>query len=411
MKFKIIISFALLLVAMSFIKPQPFKVSGIVTDASTGLGLQSVSVTLKGSNTVTTTDNTGSFTITVNDEKSILIFTFPGYSIERRAAGDGKQKLHVSLTSSSGNMEEVVVIGYASQKKTVIVGSTTTKTLQGSAPGLLVNNYPKRRGREMEMSDRDMKHFDREGYDAITENGFKTVDQDPLSTFSIDVDAASYSNVRRMLNMGQLPPSGAVRIEEMINYFKYDYKAPVGDDPFSINTEIAACPWNNKHQLVSVGLQGKLIPTDNLPASNLVFLIDVSGSMMDENKLPLVQQSLKLLVDQLREKDRVALVVYAGSAGLVLPSTSGEEKIKIKDAIDRLQAGGSTAGGEGIQLAYKTAGENFIKSGNNRIILCSDGDFNVGVSSDAALETLIEKERKSGVFLTILGYGTGNYQD
>ncbi len=228
MKFKIIISLALLLIAMSFITPQPFKVSGIVTDALTGLGLQSVTVTLKGSNTVTTTDNTGSFTITVNDEKSILIFTLPGYTIERRAAGDGKQKLHVSLTSSSYKMEEVVVIGYGTDRKNTMSNVRITKTLQGSAPGLLANNYPKRRGREMEKSDRDITHFNREGYDAIKENGFKTVDQDPLSTFSIDVDAASYSNVRRMLNMGQLPPSGAVRIEEMINYFKYDYQSSVG---------------------------------------------------------------------------------------------------------------------------------------------------------------------------------------
>jgi len=404
MKYIVVYSFTLFLLAMSFIKPQGFKVSGIVTDASTGAVLQSVAVTVKGSKTGAVTDATGNFTINVEDQKVILVFSHPGYSIERRTVIDGIQKLSVSMTPISPNLEEVAVIGYGTDKKYSQSGAPTTASLHAKVSGVSVLVSPNR-------YERERVKLDREGYDGIIENGFKTVDQDPLSTFSIDVDAASYSNVRRMLNMGQLPPSGAVRIEEMINYFKYDYKAPAGDDPFSINTEIAECPWNNKHQLVSVGLQGKLIPTDNLPASNLVFLIDVSGSMMDENKLPLVQQSLKLLIDQLREKDRVALVVYAGNAGLVLPSTSGEEKIKIKDAIDRLQAGGSTAGGEGIQLAYKTARENFIKSGNNRIILCSDGDFNVGVSSDAALETMIEKERKSGVFLTILGYGTGNYQD
>jgi Ca-activated chloride channel homolog len=232
-----------------------------------------------------------------------------------------------------------------------------------------------------------------------------------LSTFSIDVDGGSYSNVRRYLQQGQLPPSGAVRIEELINYFHYDYPQPTGDNPFSINTEIGECAWNPQHKLVMIGLQGKKIPVENLPASNLVFLIDVSGSMMEPEKLPLVQRSLSMLVDQLREQDRVSLVVYAGNAGLVMPSTSGFEKKKIKDAIERLEAGGSTAGGAGIQLAYKVAEQHFVKGGNNRVILCTDGDFNVGPSSDADLLDMIEKEKKSGVFLTVLGFGMGNYKD
>ncbi len=250
-----------------------------------------------------------------------------------------------------------------------------------------------------------------EGYGPIVENGFHKVTDDPLSTFSIDVDAASYSNVRRFLNDGDLPPAGAVRTEEMINYFKYQYPQPSGKDPFSINTEISSCPWNANNKLVLIGLQGKNIPTQSLPASNLVFLIDVSGSMQDENKLPLVKASLKLLTDQLREKDRISIVVYAGNAGLVLPPTSGSDKIKIKTAIDALEAGGSTAGGAGIKLAYKTAFENIMKDGNNRVILCTDGDFNVGASSDDDMVRLIEKKRNEGVFLTVLGYGTGNYQD
>ena len=250
-----------------------------------------------------------------------------------------------------------------------------------------------------------------EEYSNITENGFHKVTDEPLSTFSIDVDAASYSNVRRYLNNNQLPPAGAVRTEEMINYFKYQYPQPTGKDPFSINTEISDCPWNKNNKLVLIGLQGKNIPVENLPASNLVFLIDVSGSMMDENKLPLVKASLKMLTDQLREKDRISIVVYAGNAGLVLPSTSGSDKIKIKSAIDALEAGGSTAGGAGIQLAYKTALENLMKEGNNRVILCTDGDFNVGVSSDDDMVRLIEKERNKGIFLTVLGYGMGNYKD
>ncbi|MBL7741820.1 MAG: VWA domain-containing protein [Chitinophagaceae bacterium] len=255
------------------------------------------------------------------------------------------------------------------------------------------------------------EEFNTEDYDNIVENKFLAATQNPLSTFSIDVDEASYSNVRRYLQNGTIPPAGAVRIEEMINYFDYTYPKPQNGEPFTVNTEISECPWNTQHKLVHIGLQGKEIPVDNLPASNMVFLVDVSGSMDEPNKLPLVQASLSMLTDQLREKDKVAIVVYAGSAGLVLPSTNGVNKTKIKEAIDNLEAGGSTAGGEGIRLAYSTAKENFIKGGNNRVILATDGDFNVGVSSDDELVRLIENERKSGVFLSVLGYGMGNYKD
>ncbi len=255
------------------------------------------------------------------------------------------------------------------------------------------------------------KPHNTEDYDNIVENKFLAATQNPLSTFSIDVDEAAYSNVRRYLENGSIPPAGAVRIEEMINYFDYDYTKPINGEPFTVNTEISECPWNPQHKLVHIGLQGKEIPVDNLPPSNMVFLVDVSGSMDEPNKLPLVQASMNMLVDQLREQDKVAIVVYAGNAGLVLPSTSGVNKVKIKEAIDNLQAGGSTAGGEGIKLAYKTAKDNFLKNGNNRIILATDGDFNVGVSSDDDLVRMIEQERKSGVFLSVLGYGMGNYKD
>ncbi len=250
-----------------------------------------------------------------------------------------------------------------------------------------------------------------EDYDNIVENKFLAANQNPFSTFSIDVDHAAYTNVRRFVQDGLLPPKGAVRIEEMINYFDYSYAAPQNEDPLAVYTEIAPCPWNEKHRLVHIGLKGKDIATDNLPQANLVFLVDVSGSMNEANKLPLVQASIKLLTDQLREKDKVAIVVYAGAAGLVLPPTSGKNKAVIKEAIDNLQAGGSTAGAEGIALAYKIAKENFSKTGNNRIILATDGDFNVGASSDDELVTMIETERKSGVFLTVLGFGMGNYKD
>jgi len=255
------------------------------------------------------------------------------------------------------------------------------------------------------------EQFNTEDYSTIVENQFLAATQNPLSTFSIDVDEASYSNVRRYLQNGSLPPAGAVRIEEMINYFDYSYPQPSGDDAFSVSTEMAGCPWSPQHRLVHIGLQGKEIPLENLPAANLVFLVDVSGSMDEPNKLPLVQASMNMLTDQLREKDRVAIVVYAGNAGLVLPSTSGGNKVKIKEAVDNLRAGGSTAGGEGIKLAYKVAMDNFIKGGNNRVILATDGDFNVGASSDDDMVRLIEKERKSGVFLSVLGYGMGNYKD
>ncbi|SKB75276.1 vWA domain-containing protein [Daejeonella lutea] len=253
--------------------------------------------------------------------------------------------------------------------------------------------------------------FNTESYNAITENRFHEARQNPLSTFGIDVDAASYSNIRRFINGGQLPPVDAVRIEEMINYFDYEYPQPQNNAPVAIMTEVSTAPWNQKHQLVKIGLQAKTITYDKLPASNFVFLIDVSGSMNSANKLPLVKSSIRLLVDQLRDKDRVSIVVYAGAAGEILKPTSGESKQTIKDALNRLEAGGSTAGGAGIALAYKLARENFIKDGNNRVILATDGDFNVGASSDAEMQRLIENEKKSGVYLTVLGYGMGNYKD
>ena len=251
----------------------------------------------------------------------------------------------------------------------------------------------------------------REQYDEIVENQFIAVAADPLSTFSIDVDRASYSNMRRFIMQdGQLPPRDAVRIEELVNYFPYDYAEPEGDDPLAIHTEVAPAPWKPQHQLVRIGLQARRINVENLPPSNFVFLLDVSGSMMPSNKLPLVKSAMRLLVNQLRVRDRVAIVVYAGSAGLVLPSTSGDQKTKILDAIERLEAGGSTAGGEGIRRAYDEAVANFIRGGNNRVILATDGDFNIGPSSDAEMVQLIEEKRRTGVFLTVLGVGEGNLQ-
>jgi Ca-activated chloride channel family protein len=245
-----------------------------------------------------------------------------------------------------------------------------------------------------------------ERYAEIEENPFLESSRAPLSTFSIDVDTASYANVRRYLNQNQLPPKDAVRIEELINYFEYDYPQPIGV-PFSVNTEVATAPWNAKHKIVQIGLQGKKVSLDNVPPSNLVFLLDVSGSMTSQ--MPMLKDSLRILVNQLSAKDRVAIVVYAGATGLVLPSTNNRGEIL--NALNDLEAGGSTNGGAGIQLAYKTAVDNFIQGGNNRVILATDGDFNVGLSSDDELVRLIENKRRSGVFLSVLGFGSGNLND
>jgi Ca-activated chloride channel family protein len=253
--------------------------------------------------------------------------------------------------------------------------------------------------------------FQREGYDRIYENEFMAVGANPLSTFGIDVDRASYSNVRRFIRSGQLPPADAVRIEELVNYFTYDLPNPEGPDPFSVQTEVGPAPWNPMHRLVRIGIQGQRIETADLPPSNLVFLVDVSGSMQPANKLPLLKSALRMLVNQLRPQDRVAIVVYAGAAGLVLEPTSGADKETILEALSRLEAGGSTAGGAGLRLAYDVARRHHMEGGNNRLILATDGDFNVGPSSDAEMIRLIEDRRDQGTFLTVLGFGTGNLQD
>jgi Ca-activated chloride channel homolog len=255
------------------------------------------------------------------------------------------------------------------------------------------------------------QEWNREGYDRIFENEYLEAAQNPLSTFSIDVDTASYSNIRRFLNNGQMPPEDAVRIEEMINYFSYKYPDPTGEHPFSITTEVANCPWYQGHQLALIGLQGKRLKTTEMAPSNLVFLIDVSGSMQDENKLPLLKQAFSMMTQQLRAEDKISIVVYAGAAGVILEPTTGDQKQTILNAIAQLEAGGSTAGGAGIQMAYELAKKNYIKDGNNRVILATDGDFNVGVSSDGELVRIVEEKRKEGIFLTVLGFGEGNYQD
>jgi Ca-activated chloride channel family protein len=381
-------------------RAQEKSISGYIHDENGN----AVSATVTGGKKSINADANGYYEIKVVSTQKVLIFSASGF-VTQKIQILNRANINVILKKSTTLKDSIVkddlkiseAETHIYDKMARVKSTGTANSLYAPSPTVLGYNRP--------------ENYNTEEYSNIVENGFKKVTDNAVSTFSIDVDAASYSNVRRYLNGNQLPPAGAVRSEEMINYFSYRYPQPIGKDPFSINTEISECPWNKENKLVLIGLQGKRIATENLPASNLVFLIDVSGSMMDENKLPLVQASLKMLTDQLREKDRISIVVYAGNAGLVLPSTSGADKIKIKTAINQLEAGGTTAGGEGIMLAYKTAQEHFMKEGNNRIILCTDGDFNVGASSDDDMVRLVEKERNKGIYLTVLGYGMGNYKD
>lgn len=388
MKKIVLLLLPLLISITAFHSAKDIIITGTVTDESGN----PVNAAIHAGKVYAVTDTKGHYRISINENEKYLIFSAIGFA-DRKIKISKQRIIDVKLKPSSPDLGEVVVIGYGTQRKSAKVG------------GIMASPFY-----SVDRNYYEVRH-NTEDYDNITENGFKKVMDNPLSTFSIDVDAASYSNVRRFLQNNQLPPEGAVRTEEMINYFKYQYPQPTGEDPFSINTEMSDCPWNSQNKLLLIGLQGKNIPVDKLPPSNLVFLIDVSGSMMGANRLPLVKASMKMLTDQLRENDRISIVVYAGRAGVALPATDGSEKIKIKTAIDALEAGGSTAGGEGIQLAYKIAQQNFMKEGNNRIILCTDGDFNVGVSSDDDLVRLVEQERNKRIFLTVLGYGMGNYKD
>jgi Ca-activated chloride channel homolog len=373
-------------------------INGRVTSADDGSPLPGVNVLLKGTRTGSVTDASGNYSIVVPASGGTLVFSFIGLATKEFKLG-ASDRVNVTMETDVTQLSEVVVKRHE---------------LKQRASGAAMKKMATKDERQYDMimsGDQRMPEHNTEEYDAIHESGFRDALRIPLSTFSIDVDAASYSNIRRFINNGQRPPIDAVRIEEMVNYFDYDYNQPNNDVPFSVTTEVAAAPWNNKHHLVHIGLQGKVIPTTNLPPSNLVFLIDVSGSMADPNKLPLLKSSFKLLVEQLRQQDKVAIVVYAGAAGVVLEPTAGSDKRTIIAALDQLQSGGSTAGGEGIRLAYALAKENFVKGGNNRVILATDGDFNVGESSNASMERLIEEKRQDGVFLTVLGYGMGNYKD
>lgn len=318
------------------------------------------------------------------------------------APGNGQEPLYVvdGVVMPAGAMAQIDAADVAQ-----------TEVLQGAAAASLYGSRAANGVVQITTHSGFGRRFNTEEYNLIQENPFLAVANNPLSTFGIDVDPASYSNVRRFIRDQRLPPRDAVRIEEMVNYFSYDYPDPTGPHPFAVVTEVAPAPWNPRHQLVHVGIQGRRMRTAQLPPSNLVFLVDVSGSMESPDKLPLVKASLRMLVEELSERDRVAIVVYAGAAGLVLDATPGSRREEILDAIERLEAGGSTAGAAGIRLAYEVARRNHVPGGNNRVILATDGDFNVGVSSEAELVQLIEEKRAQGTFLTVLGYGTGNLAD
>ncbi|WP_273214631.1 YfbK domain-containing protein [Runella zeae] len=365
----------------------PITITGTVSEVSTHTPLLGVKVAIKGKSTFAYTDLQGVYKINahVGDK---LIFSLKNYQLLAKTITKDSI-INVQLNRAFTKHEEI-----ATRPQGYPAPNMSIDRAAYAAPLMRLSSEPSA-----------------EEYRSIGENVFHNTQQNPLTTFSIDVDRASYSNVRRMLNLGQFPQRDAVRIEEMINYFDYQYPQPKGEHPLVLKTELSESPWNPGLQLLQIGLQAQTIPADNLPASNLVFLIDVSGSMNTANKLPLVKEAFKLLVNQLRPQDHVAIVVYAGAAGAVLPSTSGQQKSTIKDALDKLSAGGSTAGGEGIKLAYQIAQEHFIKDGNNRVILATDGDFNVGVSSEGELQKLIEEKRKSGIFLSVLGFGMGNYKD
>ncbi|MFK7907698.1 MAG: von Willebrand factor type A domain-containing protein [Chitinophagales bacterium] len=413
---KNLFSFCLLFVFLqccfSFnIHAQEGEIRGKVTD-ETGQALIGVAVVVKGTTHGSITDIDGKYILKAPVGTHTLVFSYIGY---RNHEVDSVEVKPTGVTIISAQLKVAIM---SLQECVVITGSKKKRLFAGKSRAKSPARKPKptqSKSVQLAKKDYDTKETlpspnTSKKQDSYL-NPLLSVVKNPLSTFSIDVDNAAYSYLRNNLNRNTLPHPYDIRIEEMINYFEYDYPTTNEDIPFSINTELSDCPWNPKHQLALVGLQGRKIETAQMPPQNLVFLMDVSGSMNNPNKLPLLKDAFKLLVEQLRPEDRVAMVVYAGAAGVVLPPTKGNQKATILNALNKLEAGGSTAGGAGIELAYDLAYQNFASGGNNRVILATDGDFNVGVSSNGQLTKLIEEKRKTGIFLTVIGFGTGNYQD
>ncbi len=393
-------------------------VTGRVTDPS-GQPIPSAQVSIRERNTAVATAANGQYSITLgrtgSRETVTLVARSIGYEVATMTVALTRDTVRADITlrRSSARLEEVITTASGAA-----ITANAPQPLMGRVAGVARDALGKASMRMDMPRERDRRRWpadsggNTEAYDHIDENPFRSPGVAPLSTFSVDVDRASYSNVRRFLVRGELPPKDAVRIEELINYFPYDDPTPGRTGaPLRVSTELAAAPWNERHDLLRIAVRARDVDMRNAPPSNLVFLVDVSGSMQGPGRLPLVKQALALLVNELREEDRVAITVYAGSAGLVLPSTSGADKRRILEALEGLEAGGSTAGGAGIRLAYDVARKSFIAGGNNRVVLCTDGDFNVGQSSDGELVRLIEQRRTEGSFLTILGFGMGNYKD
>jgi Ca-activated chloride channel family protein len=411
-----------LLIAFGLAQSNPGEIHGVVTDVA-GAFIPGVRVTLAGSEQRSaTTDVRGEFAFrNLRAGPYELRFELAGFKTATTKVGVSTRVERLKIAMSIGAPTETVTVQADSAPNAGPSAQSLELAIVGGLSGGVASHvggatYCTGLGvplaaPEPYLPGRYNPNFNTEGYDHLDENPFRRVSADPLSTFSIDVDTASYANMRRFLNTGAMPPAGAIRIEELINYFRFDYPQPTGDAPFSITTELAVCPWNAKHRLALIGLQGREIPESEASPRNLVFLIDVSGSMMPPDKLPLVRTAMRMLADVLSARDRVAIVVYAGASGLVLPSTPGDQKATIHRAIAELGAGGSTNGAAGIRMAYRIAREHFITGGVNRVVLATDGDFNVGVTSQDELVRLIEEERASGVFLSVLGVGTGNLKD
>ncbi len=395
-------------------------IEGTVTGNGAAISGAHVAVTGKGVNRMTTTDGAGQFTISgLPDGTYKVIAAHAGFKSATASVtftSTSKVSIKLAMTAVAKPAEEDKKAEVEKTNKPapkLDVMAKERRSMPSAPPPTPMTVAPSPGGRVMQqpLAIEQDPAMNTEAYSRIDENPFLRTDQKPLSTFSSDVDTASYANIRRFLRDGSLPPKDAVRIEEMINYFRYDYPAPPKGQPFSITTEVGPSPFNTKFQLVRIGLQAPEIDDDKVPARNLVFLLDVSGSMMAPNKLPLVKRAMNLLVENMRDNDRVAIAVYAGASGLALPSTSGKDKDTIRQAIANLEAGGSTNGAAGIKLAYEVAQKNFIKGGINRVILATDGDFNVGTTSEGDLTRLIEDKREHGVFLSVLGFGMGNLKD
>ncbi len=392
-----------LLLGQSLPGKDAVTITGKVIDYENQLPLYGAHIVIKEQNTRTLTNRDGEFELILSKGTYTLQVFFIGYKTftKQIIIDDSELKvLIIELEPGTVDLNEVLITDYAVAPKKLHTGAVPSAGT-GNALEPIWYYYPPSRSTPLNS----------EQYSAISENVFKWAEKTPLSTFSIDVDAASYTNLRRMITNGYLPPADAIRIEELINYFDYNYSAPKNGAPFSVNTEISPAPWNPDHHLVQIGIQAERIKADNLPPSNLVFLIDVSGSMSSDDKLPLLKRGLKLLVNELREEDYVSLVAYADGSQVVLPPTSGSNKDTIIDALEQLRPGGSTAGSEGIIQAYAVAKKQYRKKSNNRVILTTDGDFNVGVSEDDELISLIEGKRDDGIFLSVLGFGTGNLKD